>query len=83
MSNIRQVQWNEGAPENLQPGMLVEIWTGSIRLIGHLDKDAMTRNSHYQEWMDDIVRWAWLIKPHELSWLENMANRGKVSSRGE
>lgn len=70
MSNIRQVQWNEGVPALLMPGMLVQFLTGIIELYG----------SEITDTQRDVVaamgvRWAWLVKPHELTWLEDMASR--------
>lgn len=69
MSNIRNVQWNEGAPEKLEPGMLVEAAMGGIYLCGSL-----VPNGSPEE-LSSLKRWAWLIQPHELNWLEDMASR--------
>jgi len=66
MSNIRQVQWNDKAPQKIQPGMLIERWDGKIDLIGTCRISVMKPL---------IKRWAWLIQPHELNWLEDMASR--------
>lgn len=70
MSNIRNVQWNEGAPKEVLPGMLL-LWDatdGSVHLVGH-EHDIRADELEY------IERWAWLIQPHELNWLEDMASR--------
>ncbi|MDP5677860.1 hypothetical protein UJK07_15585 [Pseudomonas aeruginosa] len=77
MSNIRNVQWNEGVPALLMPGMLVQFLTGIIELYG----------SEITDTQRDVVaamgvRWAWLVKPHELTWLEDMANKHKARARG-
>lgn len=70
MSNIRQVQWNEGAPEKLQAGMLIEMKNKPIFLVGGpIDRPSFTHS------FKSIKRWAWLIQPHELNWLEDMASR--------
>ncbi|MFW5186144.1 hypothetical protein [Pseudomonas aeruginosa] len=77
MSNIRNVQWNEGAPDEILPGMLL-LWEdtdGSIYLVGH-EHDICDEESQY------IARWAWLIQPHEFAWLEDMANKHKARARG-
>ncbi|MGG4646022.1 hypothetical protein [Pseudomonas aeruginosa] len=77
MSNIRNVQWNEGAPEKLQAGMLIEIIGKPIFLVGGpIDSPAFTHS------FKKIKRWAWLIQPHELAWLEDMANKHKARARG-
>lgn len=77
MSNIRNLQWNEGAPDEILPGMLL-LWEdtdGSIYLVGH-EHDICDEESQY------IARWAWLIQPHELAWLEDMANKHKARAQG-
>ncbi|QDH93800.1 hypothetical protein [Pseudomonas phage vB_PaS_IME307] len=67
---ITNVEWNEGAPEKLQAGMLVEMKGYPIILVGGpVDRPAF--KNHYKS----IKRWAWLIQPHELNWLEDMASR--------
>jgi hypothetical protein len=78
MSNIRQVQWNEGAPAKLEPGMLIEWPSGAVAIVGHID-DWLSHDSGRPdlraERIAEIKRWAWLIQPHELNWLEDMASR--------
>ncbi|MBG7009566.1 hypothetical protein I5G20_29980 [Pseudomonas aeruginosa] len=76
MSNIRQVQWNAGAPESLQAGMVIE-FLGKVRLVGNVSPEDYMNPSECCKWDDlsDITRWAWLIQPHELNWLEDMASR--------
>lgn len=58
MSNIRNVQWNEGAPKELKAGMLLEYADGLVSLIG----------TNFEQSPDRSVfavakRWAWLIQP--------------------
>ncbi|RQE49382.1 hypothetical protein [Pseudomonas aeruginosa] len=70
---ITNVEWNEGAPKKIQPGMLIDRWDGEIELIGTA-RQMFLRTS--------IKRWAWLIQPHELQWLAAMANKHKARARG-
>lgn len=74
---ITNVQWNEGAPKELKAGMLLEYADGLVSLIG----------TNFEQSPDRSVfavakRWAWLIQPHELAWLEDMANKHKARARG-
>ncbi|HEJ3436121.1 TPA: hypothetical protein SL386_001676 [Pseudomonas aeruginosa] len=74
---ITNVEWNEGAPKELKAGMLLEYADGLVSLIG----------TNFEQSPDRSVfavakRWAWLIQPHELAWLEDMANKHKARARG-
>ncbi|HBO1698954.1 TPA: hypothetical protein L4F66_004251 [Pseudomonas aeruginosa] len=74
---ITNVEWNEGAPDEILPGMLL-LWEnadGLIYLVGH-EHDICDEERHY------IERWAWLIKPQELAWLGDLANKHKARARG-
>ncbi|HCE6051117.1 hypothetical protein AAER32_21975 [Pseudomonas aeruginosa] len=87
MSNIRNVEWHEGAPEKLEAGMLVEANDTKspdyrIRLVGDVLPDEATDGGECPPLLDHIKRWAWLIKPQELAWLEDMANKHKARARG-
>ncbi|MGN3637280.1 hypothetical protein ACTFXL_07585 [Pseudomonas aeruginosa] len=87
MSNIRNVQWNEGAPEKLEPGMLIEATDTMasdyrVRLIGDVLPDEALDGGDLSSRLFHIKRWAWLIKPQELAWLEDMANKHKARARG-
>jgi hypothetical protein len=68
MSNL---EWFDGAPEKAEEGMVIVGKTpdGDIitLLIGYqgLEIDEPTRKQ--------CIKWAWLIKPHELDWLASMA----------
>ncbi|MBG6289505.1 hypothetical protein I5I61_18785 [Pseudomonas nitroreducens] len=73
MSNIRQVQWNEGAPVMVQPGMLIDEDLYGVLLIGDTPPEGPLFDSMPAPMV--IKRWAWLIQPHELNWLEDMAFR--------
>lgn len=64
---MKDVKWIEGAPEKLEPGMLIEAAMGGIYLCGSLIPEGSPAD------LDGISRWAWLIQPHELDWVERMA----------
>lgn len=73
MSNIRQVQWVPGRPEKLRTGMVISItvfYEDRIVLIGDFMEEAYRENLRA-----GCMKWAWLIQPHELNWLEDMASR--------
>ena len=70
MSNIRQVHWNEGAPLYFIPGMIVSGSDGCPDIVGHGYSEEQEKS-----WRKAVTRWAWLIQPHELNWLEDMASR--------
>lgn len=62
------IQWHEGAPEKLEAGMLIQWEDTDIELIGSVDDgSSVSRN--------EVLRWAWAIKPHELTWAASMAKR--------
>jgi hypothetical protein len=56
------IEWTEGAPEELQVGMVIRENSGQPLLIGHCCTIA---NHKY------ITHWAWLIKPYQLSWIDS------------
>lgn len=71
---MQNLQWNEGAPDKLEPGMLVQEESGFCGLIGH----SLTEGdpSMVEEWFElEVKRWAWVIKPHELEWSADMAGK--------
>lgn len=63
-----KLDWQDGAPENPEAGMVLEWHDGSVSIIG-------TEES-VQGW-NHANRWAWLIKPYQLEWLQDMAKRDK------
>lgn len=82
----RNLDWQQGAPDKLEAGMVVQWDQGMVSLIGHIDADMAWSNAtsvgDYSKWKESIIRWGWAIKPHELEWIEKMINRsGK--GRGE
>ncbi|EPO5559746.1 hypothetical protein P3795_30725 [Pseudomonas aeruginosa] len=90
MSNIRNVQWNEGAPKQLEPGMVIRSASyEGVFLIGAVDAAGesslatpLTRKELDEDQRSAVIAWAWLIKPHELAWLEDMASKHKARARG-
>lgn len=71
---MHNLDWHEGAPDKLVPGMIVEFY-GELAIIGHFDcelSDGHPRDCDYKEWFASIERWAWVIKPCQLEWLESM-----------
>ncbi len=83
---ITNVEWNEGAPEKLEPGMLVfvEFEDEAFQyLIGEALFNGATEGDDCCAFsLQDVTRWAWLIKTQELAWLEDMANKHKARARG-
>ncbi|WP_225001942.1 hypothetical protein [Pseudomonas aeruginosa] len=86
---ITNVEWNEGAPKQLEPGMVIRsaVYEG-IFLIGTVDAagessltSPWTRKELDEEQRSNVIAWAWLIKPQELAWLEDMANKHKARAR--
>ena len=61
--SIRALEWTAGAPERLEPGMLLLYSTGSVLIVGDCS-DAMP---------DGEIAWAWLVRPHTVEWIEAMA----------
>lgn len=60
---IRALEWTKGAPEKLEPGMLLLYRTGSVLIVGDCS-DLMP---------DGEIAWAWLVQPHTVEWIEAMA----------
>lgn len=74
--SIRTLEWHKGAPEKLEPGMLVMHDDQRPILIGDSDqfcRFGLVDFAHIEEVRNSISAWAWLIQPHEIEWLESMA----------
>lgn len=56
------IEWTEGAPDQLEVGMVVRVYHGAPLLIGSM----CILNS-----CEGITNWAWLIKPYQLSWIDS------------
>lgn len=78
------LEWFEGAPAQFEPGMYIETTGGVFCLIGHCDAAGASSLNGPDDRVDCrypevIKRWAWLVKPHELEWLEGMATSNAKS----
>lgn len=74
------IDWVEGAPDNLCAGMIVMWSCGAVSLAGHIDEACTPPmfempDDHEYIVMQDVTRWAWLVKPHELEWIEAIGAR--------
>lgn len=73
------VDWVEGQPDGLKAGMIVMWSSGDCSLVGHIDEQMNVPSWEYDGQVDslmvDIQRWAWLVKPHELEWIEAIGAR--------
>lgn len=80
---MRNLDWNEGAPDELMPGMVIQWPGGFIAIVGHIDTEFCQeppRQADIQERISKIERWAYLIQPYQLEWLESM---NKQHGKGE
>lgn len=79
---MKDVKWIEGAPEKIEPGMLVlvrDVEYEGVWLAGSgIDPD-----SEIAWVMANCVAWAWLIQPHELEWVERMARAHMAGEQGK
>lgn len=71
---MRNLDWSEGAPDELVPGMVIDEGEGNLVFIGHCLPEG------YPEMPDgyldlSVKRWAWLIQPYQLEWLEAMTKQ--------
>lgn len=76
-----RIDWIDGAPEKLEPGMVVRfdgLWEGQLNtlLIGHVNSfSGFGKSLDANLSTDKITRWGWLVQPHELEWIADMAQR--------
>lgn len=78
--SIRNIDWIDGAPEKLEPGMIIHGEDDHFFLIGHFDDSyGCAIDPAFLDGLDEdiaaIKRWGWLVQPHELEWLADMATR--------
>lgn len=75
------IDWLKGAPARLEAGMVVQWYDGQLSIIGHYDErmsveaSADTAEPDLSLELSEIVAWAWLVKPHELEWIEAIGAR--------
>lgn len=72
------LEWFDGAPERFERGMVLENRGGTIVLVGDIDEEmciGAAPEGILAQAMDNVERWAWLVRPHELDWLEDMARK--------
>lgn len=78
------IDWVKGSPASLQAGMVVQWYDGQLSIIGHYDEvmsvdclDAAQIAIVHDLTLElsEIVAWAWLVKPHELEWIEAIGAR--------
>lgn len=73
------VDWMEGTPQRLEAGMLVQWHDGQVSLIGHYDErmsvELLDGEPDLALELGEIVRWAWMVKPHELEWVAAIGAR--------
>lgn len=62
---ILSLDWNKGAPAELEAGMVVRTARATM-LVGD-GKVPVNRSK--------ILQWAWLVKPHELEWLADIQRK--------
>lgn len=81
---MRNLEWFDGAPEKLEPGMMVfvggqlnkALMIGHVDAAGHSSLDSPDDRINLPHNMRPlIIRWAWVIKPHELEWAADMAGK--------
>lgn len=63
------VEWTEGAPEEIKPGMLIRWSNGDVTLVGcDIPEYAAELTT------EDATAWAWIIQPYQLQWVADMAS---------
>lgn len=68
-----RIDWIDGAPEKLEPGMVIQDELNRVRVVGDLTEDGYANYDDFSE--PYIARWGWLVQPHELDWIADMAQR--------
>ena len=64
------LEWHQGAPARLEPGMILRYQDGRLSIIG----------THFEQSLDratfgNATQWASLVQPYQIEWLADMANR--------
>lgn len=68
----RNLEWFYGAPEKIEPGMILRYPEGQLSLVGGMAGAKLP-------YCGDAIAWAWLVTPAELEWLEAMAKTNAKS----
>lgn len=68
-----RIDWIDGAPEKLEPGMVIEDVDNGFLLVGSITEDGYADYDSFAE--PAVIRWGWLVQPHELEWIADMAQR--------
>lgn len=67
------IEWIDGYPETVQPGMIVVYKSGGSELVGDVDdyasRDGVVSEGEYWK----IKKWGWLITPEQLEEVERNA----------
>jgi hypothetical protein len=79
---MKDVKWIDGAPEKIEPGMLVLVRDGEFEGVWIAGSEIdFGLDEHW--FAGCCIAWAWLIQPHEIEWLESMAKAHKVGRPAE
>lgn len=68
-----RIDWIDGAPEKLEPGMVIEDVDNGFLLVGSITENGYANYFSFSE--AAVIRWGWLVQPHELEWIADMAQR--------
>ncbi|XAI95235.1 hypothetical protein [Leptolyngbya phage Lbo-JY16] len=70
---MRNLDWNEGAPDEIVVGMALQQDNGRIYIVGHVTPaEESGGDTDIGALQSRTVRWAYLIQPYQLEWLEAM-----------
>lgn len=68
--SIRNIDFSTDMPNAIEPGMILQWEDDSLTLMGSdIPDQALEVFREYGK------AWGWIIKPHELEWLADMAQR--------
>ncbi|MDU9398053.1 hypothetical protein [Pseudomonas sp. zfem003] len=71
-----RIDWIDGAPEKLEPGMVLKSADGDLRLVGNISTKTSAHPCAMLDWdLRAVCAWGWLVQPHELEWIADMAQR--------
>ena len=64
------LEWHDGAPSRLEPGMILRYQDGRLSIIGTNFEQSLDRAT-----FGVATQWARLVHPYQIEWLADMANR--------